>query len=195
MAKPAMVQTIQRILNKKEQAMVADQQAQQTVAVATQTSGMPAPPSAQVMQGIYQQQQHQAMMQEGVAKNLQNILAQKYYKPADALRAQREQLAMQEAQIKEQIKAKQKEQEYAMIAPREIIQNSESANYITPDQLAIWEQIYAGLSPKKKFNLAKLSPMIQYSATMQDYPGGFADVNYDKQMRPLGKDTNRLTEF
>lgn len=195
MATPAIVQTIQRILNEKEQAMVADQHAQQTVTVATKASGMPAPPSAQVMQGIYQQQQYQAMMQGEVAKNLQNILAQKYYKPADALRAQREQVAMQEIQIKKQIKAKQKEQEYAMIAPKEVVQNSESSNYVTPEQTAMLEQIYAGLNPKKKINLAKLSPMTQYSATMQDYPGGFIDVNYDKQMRPLGKDTSRLTEF
>jgi len=195
MGKPAMVKTIQRILNEKEQAMVADQQAQQTVAVATKASGMPAPPSAQVMQGVYQQQQYQANMQAQIAKNLEKILAQKYYKPADALTAQRAQLALQEEQIKAQIQAKQKEQEFAMLAPKETVQNSESANYVSPEQLALLEQAYAGFSMKKKLNIAKLAPMLQYNTPMQDFPGGFVDVNYDKQMRPLGRATNNVTEF
>lgn len=195
MATPQMVSTIKRILNEKEQAMVADQQAQQTVAVATKVSGMNALPSAQVMQGVYQQQQYQASMQAQIAKNLEKILAQKYYKPSDALTVQRAQLALQEDQIKTQIKAKQKEQEYALLAPKETVQNSESADYVSPEQLALLEQAYAGFSMKKKLNIAKLAPMLQYHTNMQDYPGGFVDPNYDKQMRPLGKDTNNITEF
>lgn len=190
-----MVNTIQRVLTENEQAMVADQQAQQTVAVATQTSGLPAPPSAQIMSGVYQQQQYQAAKQQQLAKDLMAIVQQKYYTPAQAMIAQREQLAMQESAIQAQIIAKQQAAEFSMIAPRETVQNSEQSNYVSPEQMAMLEQIYAGLSPKKKVNLQKLAPMLQYNTPMRDYQGGFVDPNYDKRMRPMGKDSTSLTRF
>lgn len=195
MAKPQMITTIQRMLNEKEQNQIADKQAQQIIQVATKSSGMEITPAQKITLDSYANAQHQVQMRSAVNKSIKKILQERYYTPALVLREQRAQLALQEDQIKTQIKAKQKEQEYALLAPKETVQNSESADYVSPEQLALLEQAYAGFSMKKKLNIAKLAPMLQYHTNMQDYPGGFVDPNYDKQMRPLGKDTNNITEF
>jgi|GEM_PF-4760394 len=195
MATPSMVKTISRHLAKKEQDMLVNKQAKQTSKTTAKVSEMNASPAQQITNEIIAQQQRQFSLQQIEAKNRAQIFKQMFYKPSDVLKRQREQLALQEEQVKTQIKQKQKEQEYTKIAPKTTVQNSESSDYIGQEQLNMLEKIYVGLPPQKKYNMAKLGPVVQYYQPLQNYSGGFVNPNYDKQLRPLGKDTTKLVDF
>ncbi len=151
--------------------------------------------TAQIMSGLIQQQNYQVAMQNNMNKNINKILQERNYNPAEILKQQHIQYADQMEQIKNDIKLNLQQQELNVLMPKESVQDSEESNYITPDRLALLEQIYLSLPiNKKKFNFAQLAELSQYNTNLKHYDG-FVDPNYDKQTRPLGNETNNLTTF
>lgn len=191
---PSMIKTQKILIQRAAKAKTPEDAAIIETQKAAINSDMQSTPAQQITLGIIAQQQRQAQMQKVNFKEIAKKLQALYNTPADMLQVQRAQLAEQEELIRKTIKSKQQEEIMKEISPKENVQDSQQEEYVDQKRLELLEKIYNSLPPKKKANFQQLLSLTQFNLPLQDYQG-FANVNYDKQMRPLGKDTTKVLEF
>ncbi len=188
---PAMAKSQLRLL----QGVPTDKDLQQAVVQSAANSNLPATPAQIIMNNLSQYIQRQEALKAQQLKTWEKELAMKNANIAEQYKAMHAQVAAQKQQIVEQIKAKQREEMWAQLQPKQTIQNGEQIEYLDDKKRQALEMAYLNRPIPKKTKLNDILNHTMYRTNLRPFQGGFVDPNYDSQMRPLGQDTNKIIDF
>lgn len=152
------------------------------------------PATQQIMAEQIATEQNRIQNQKANRKNIAVAFTEPVT-PAKLLKQQREELAIFEEMQKQKILNKHLNQVLKTLLPKEQRSNEENSYYLTPEILQGLEKIYLGIPEEKRISLARLLSNTTYTAPMQDFQGGFVDVNADKAQRIMGNLTTQVENF